>query len=80
VIGANIANLTLIVGAAAVMQDVKMDRQTQLLNFPAMLIVMAVLAWMLWTDRRVTRREGVMLVAIYAVYIAAIVVLTLAQR
>ena len=80
VIGANIANLTLIVGAAAVMQDVKMDRQTQLLNFPAMLIVMAVLVWMLWTDQRMTRKEGVVLVAIYAVYVAAIVVLTLAER
>jgi len=80
VLGANIANLTLIVGTAALVQDVTMDRRTQLLNFPAMLAVMAVLIWMLWTGRRVTRWEGATLVAVYAVYVTAIVTLTLAGR
>lgn len=80
VLGANIANLTLIVGTAAVMQDVAMDRQTQLFNFPAMLAVMAVLLWMLWTDRRVTRREGAMLVFIYVAYLMALAGLTLGLR
>lgn len=80
VLGANIANLTLVVGAAAVMHDVSMDRQTQVFNFPAMLIVMSVLVWMLWTDRRLTRKEGVALVIIYASYIMALVGLTLALK
>lgn len=80
VLGANIANLTLIVGTAAVVQEVTMDRLTQLMNFPAMLAVMAVLVWMLWTDRRVTRREGAALVAIYGVYIGALVIVTLIAR
>jgi len=80
VLGANIANLTLIVGTAAVVQNVTMDRLTQLFNFPAMLAVMAVLVWMLWTDRRVTRREGVTLVVIYGIYLTAILILTLAGR
>ncbi len=77
VLGANIANLTLIVGAAAVIQDVKMDRLTQLFNFPAMLAVMGLLLWMLLTDRRVTRREGVMLLVTYVIYIKVLIVLTL---
>ncbi|HMP83310.1 MAG TPA: calcium/sodium antiporter, partial [Verrucomicrobiota bacterium] len=77
VIGANIANLTLIVGAAAVIQTVGMDRLTQLFNFPALLAVMVVFAAMLWTDRRVTRREGVILLCVYAVYIVAVTVVTL---
>jgi cation:H+ antiporter len=77
VLGANIANLTLVVGAAAVLHDVKMDRLTQLFNFPAMLLVMGLLLWMLLTNRRVTRREGVALLVTYGVYITALVVLTL---
>lgn len=77
VLGANIANLTLIVGAAAVIQTVGMDRLTQLFNFPALLVIMAVLVLMLWTGRRVTRREGVVLLGIYALYLGALTTLTL---
>lgn len=77
VLGANIANLTLIVGAAAVIHAVGMDRLTQLFNFPAMLAVMLVFAAMLWTDRRVTRREGAILLGAYAVYLVAVSVITL---
>lgn len=75
VLGANIANLTLIVGTAAVIRDVQMDRLTQLFNLPAMLGVMALLAWMLRSDRRLTRREGVVLLAVYGVYLALVVTL-----
>ncbi len=77
VLGANIANLTLIVGVAAVIQTVGMDRVTQLFNFPALLLVMAVLVVMLWTGRRVTRREGMVLLGVYALYLGALTVLTL---
>lgn len=80
VLGANIANLTLIVGTAAVVQDVTMDRHTQLFNFPAMLIVMGLLLWVLLTDRKVTRREGMVLLASYALYLALLVVMTAARR
>lgn len=77
VLGANIANLSLIAGAAAVIQTVGMDRMTQLFNFPAMLAVMGLLCWMLRTDRRVSRGEGFTLLAAYAGYLAALVGLTL---
>jgi cation:H+ antiporter len=76
VLGANIANLTLIVGAAAVLQEVTMSRSTQAFNFPALLIVMALLLWILLTDRRVTRREGVWLLTVYGLYLAGLVAVT----
>lgn len=78
VLGANIANLSLIVGAAALIQNVGLDRLTQLFNFPAMLAVMGLLCWMLWTDRRVTRREGAILLAVYGAYLAALAGITIA--
>jgi cation:H+ antiporter len=80
VLGANIANLTLIVGAAAIVQDVSMDRQTQVFNFAAMLIVMGLLLWMLLTDRRVTRREGAGLLVTYAAYIGILLWITAAKH
>jgi cation:H+ antiporter len=80
VLGANIANLSLIVGTAAVIQTVKMDRLNQLLNFPVMLAIMLLLVWMLRTDHRLTRREGVVLLAIYVCYLATLVVCTFVRR
>jgi cation:H+ antiporter len=75
VLGANIANLTLVVGAAAMMSEVSMSRATQLLNFPAMLAVFGLLLWMLLNDRRVSRKEGVALLVTYSFYLCALVFL-----
>ncbi len=80
VLGANIANLTLIVGAAAVLSEVRFSRATQLFNFPALLAICGLLLWMLLTDRRLTRREGVGLLAAYALYLVMLVGLTLAGQ
>lgn len=77
VLGANIANLTLIVGTAAIIQSVGMDRLTQVFNFPAMLAIMGLLGWMLLTDRRLTRREGALLLTVYAGYLAVLLGLTM---
>lgn len=78
VLGANIANLTLIVGTAAVIQDVQMDQLTQSFNFPVMLGFMGALAWMLSTDRRLSRREGAWLLGAYAAFLAVLTLVTLA--
>ena len=80
VLGANIANLSLIVGSAAAIQEVTMDRATQLYNFPALLIMMALLFQVLRSDHRVTRREGLLLLASYSVYVTGLVLLTMLQR
>lgn len=76
VLGANIANLTLIVGVAAMLSDVTMSRATLLVNLPAMLAVFGLLLWMLLNDRRVSRKEGVALLVTYSLYLCALVLLT----
>ena len=75
VLGANIANLTFIVGAAAMMSEVTMRRSTQVVNFTAVLIVFGLLLWMLLNDRRVSRKEGVALLVTYGFYLCALVFL-----
>jgi cation:H+ antiporter len=80
VLGANVANLTLIVGTAASIHEVTMDRVTQLFNFPSMLLLMGALLYILLSERRVTRREGVFLLASYAVYLTALILLTVFHR
>lgn len=80
VLGANIANLTLIVGTAAVLQVVQLDRMTQLFNFPVMLGFMAALAWLFTAGRRLSRRAGAGLLGAYAAFLAVLTLLTLAGK
>ena len=75
VLGANIANLTFIIGVAAMMSEVTMSRATQMLNFPAMLAVFGLLLWMLLNDRQMSRKEGVVLLLTYSFYLCALVFL-----
>jgi len=76
VLGANIANLTLILGTAALFGDVSLTRTTQLVSLPLMLMAVAGLCFMLGTDRKLSRREGVILLASYALYLVLLLGLT----
>lgn len=80
VLGANIANLTFILGTAAALSDVTLTRPSQLYNFIAMLVMCGALLWMLLTDSRVTRKEGVTLLVLYVFYLSGLVMLTAAQK
>jgi len=80
VLGANIANLTFIVGAAAMMSEVTMKRVTQMVNFPAMLVMFGLLLWMLLNDRKVSRKEGVALLVTYSFYLCGLVFLAAALK
>jgi len=75
VLGANIANLSLIVGAAAVIESVRLDRWTQALNFTALIGMMAWLGWLLWKRGGVIRLQGVGLIVAYLTYLAVVTAL-----
>jgi len=77
VLGANIANLTLIVGTAALFNTVALDRTTQVFNFPVLLLFTGVVWWRLRTQQKLTHREGVGLLVMYALFLAVQVVLAL---
>lgn len=77
VVGANIANLSLIVGTAAAIAPVTVDKVTQRFDFPAMLLLMGTLGWALWTRSRLSRVEGGFLLFAYAGYIGMVVALAL---
>jgi len=79
-LGANIANLTLIVGSAATIHEVEMERATQLYNLPALLLAMLLAGWVGLSGRRVTRREGSGLLALYLLYLAGVISLTWAGK
>lgn len=80
VLGANVANLTLIVGSAASIQEMSMSRVTQLFNFPALLLLMALVAFLILRCRGITRRQGVWLLGFYVLYVAGLVILTVLKK
>jgi cation:H+ antiporter len=80
VLGANIANLSLIVGAAALLQDITLDRVAQAFHLAVMLGFMAVVALFVRTGSRVTRAEGAVLLGAYIAYLGVVLAWMLAVR
>lgn len=75
-LAANIANLTLIVGTAVLLQEVTLERDTHFFHFPVMLSLMGLLFWRLARDRRLSRRDGWVLIGVYAAYLLIVVTVT----
>jgi cation:H+ antiporter len=69
VLGANIANLTFIVGVAAIIAPVPIERVTLAFHFPVMLAAGAMVWWQLATHGRLTRREGMLLLLGYVAFL-----------
>ncbi len=74
VVGANILNITLVTGVAGTIHPLSMTRNTQLYNFPAMLILFILLLVMARTDNKLTRKEGWVFILFYVFYLGGLFV------
>jgi len=69
IVGSNLFNLILISGAVPLISPILIDRRLFLVEFPAM-ILFAVLMWPLFfTGKIVSRKEGVLLLILYIVFL-----------
>ena len=77
VVGANIMNITLVTGTAAVLsaKPLAMSRALRFYNFPAMLAIFVLLLVLARTGHRLTRREGWCLVGFYVLYLVGLILL-----
>ncbi len=75
-LGANVANLTLIIGSAATVHPVRMTRAVQLLNFPGLIVGTLLAFGFLRSGRRLSRREGMALLGFYGIYLVIVTSLT----
>jgi cation:H+ antiporter len=80
ILGANIANLSLITGSAASINELTLTRFDQLYNFPAMLLLMGAFLFIMYSGRRISRREGGLLLGSYALYLLLLLGLTFWTR
>jgi cation:H+ antiporter len=69
IIGANILDLSWVLGMAAVINPLPADAQTTHLSNPIMLLIMGVILSAMVVRRKLTRKHGVLLLGIYVAYI-----------
>ena len=69
VVGSNLFNVLCILGVAPLVSPMK-AQQVNLFDFATMCLVTGVLWVMMLTGKRISRREGAVLLAIYAAYVA----------
>jgi cation:H+ antiporter len=67
-IGSNIANLWLVLGAVGLIRPLVIQDQALLIYTPAMLVFTVLMALMVATGKRVGRGEGLLLLLLYAAY------------
>ncbi len=80
IIGANIANVTLVMGTAGVLAPIGLTRAGLELNIPPMLAAMALFSWLVVARGGVSRNWGRGLLVLYGVYLLWVVQLVLGGR
>lgn len=68
IVGSNIFNILLVAGGAAVISPIPLDRGEILFQAPAVILMSLLLLPIIITGRRITRGEGVLLIAAYGIY------------
>ena len=76
IIGSNIFNILAVIGVTSMFFPLDVARETLYFDAPVMLFAVVLSFWVLRTGHRIARREGALLLGIYAVYL----VLMLSRR
>ena len=74
-VGANTLNLTLVTGAAASISPLTLSRMNQMFTFPLVIAILAVFFFSVRSNNEVTRREGIILLAVYTCLITGSIIL-----
>ncbi len=75
ILGADIMNICWVAGASSLANDLVLKPKTVHFMFPAMFVVVGVMLLLLRTGYSLTRRKGVVLLAVYLGYLAASAIL-----
>lgn len=69
IMGADILDIVWVLGASSFLKPLPIERQTHVLDFPCMLVLMVMLALFARTRNRISRLEGVAFLIVYAMYL-----------
>jgi cation:H+ antiporter len=71
ILGADIMNICWVAGASSIANDLVLSRKQILFMFPSMFVIVGAMLIMLRMGYRLTRRKGVILLAMYIAYLAS---------
>ena len=69
ILGANILNILLVIGTAAVISPIRVEPLAIVFAYPWMLFMIAVMILLMWHRYHITWKKGVILLILYAVYL-----------
>lgn len=75
IMGANVLNLSMIMGTAAIIRPLTLLPFTRNYSFPWMMAFVLLMIFMIGREGQIDKREGGILLALYVVYLAGLVVL-----
>ncbi len=78
IIGANVLNMTLVIGAASSINPLNLSRFTQVYSISAMLLMNFILAFFILRRKQLRHKEGRVIFSLYVIYIFGLVIATLA--
>lgn len=68
VVGSNIANISLVLGAAVLVYPISVDRDAYRIHWPVMMLSTLLFTWLLWDDT-IARGEGALLTLLLVAYV-----------
>ena len=75
ILGANVLNLTMITGTAAIIRPLTLLPFTRNYSFPWLMVLIVLMIVMIGREGKIAKREGGILLVLYASYIAGLIVL-----
>jgi cation:H+ antiporter len=71
ILGADIMNICWVAGASSIANDLTLDKKQIFFMFPSMFVIVGAMLIMLRMGYRLTRKKGIILFALYLVYLAS---------
>ncbi|MFC2062156.1 sodium:calcium antiporter [Elusimicrobiota bacterium] len=69
IVGSNIFNILLVAGGSAVISPIKLFPQEMLIQAPAVILMTVLLLPVIFTHKKITRGEGILLFVTYGMYV-----------
>lgn len=68
ILGADVLNLLWIIGAAAIVNPIRVNPRTIAFAYPWMIILVVTMVILMWHRHQLTRKKGILLVGLYVIY------------
>ena len=73
ILGVDVLNLLWIIGAAAIVNPIRVNPRAIAFAYPWMIILVVTMVILMWHRHQLTRKKGILLVGLYVIYFSQLV-------